>query len=70
MSLLLISALSPFLFRCESVKKEELWDILIYADDLGILAQTEEELQRKVVEWQEALARKGVKVKQRKQSKS
>ena len=33
----------------ESVRKEKILEIL-YADDLGILADTEEELQRRVVE--------------------
>ena len=43
-----------------SIGKEELLELL-YADDLAILAETEEELQRRLVEWQEALDRKGLK---------
>ena len=39
-----------FLELCESVRKEEvLWE-LQYADDLRILAETEKELQRRMVE--------------------
>ena len=38
-----------------------MWELL-YADDLGILAEKEVDLQRRVVEWQEALERKGLKV--------
>ena len=54
---------TPFLFVVvldvlnESVRKEQLW-ALLYADDLGILAQTEYELRRRVVECQEDLERK------------
>ena len=44
-----------------SVEKDKLWELL-YIDDLEILAETEGELQRRVVEWQEALERKGFKV--------
>ena len=46
---------------CESVRNEELSE-LQYVDDLGILAETEEELQGRMVEWQEALERKCIKV--------
>ena len=35
---------------------------LLYADDLGVLSAAEEELQRRVVEWQGTFERKGVKV--------
>ena len=31
----------------------------------GVLAETEEELQRRVVEWQEAIKRKGLKIKEK-----
>ena len=44
-----------------SGKKEVLWE-LQYADDLGILAETEEELRRRMVEWLEVLERKCLKV--------
>ena len=36
------------------------WE-LIFADDIALMAETEEELQRKVINWQEAL-RKGIEV--------
>ena len=44
----------------ESVRKEELRELL-YADDLGILAETEGVLHRRVVERKETLERKGLK---------
>ena len=66
------SALSTFLFVAvldelsESARKEYLWELL-FADDLGILAMTEDELQSRVVEWQEALLEsKGLRVNGRK----
>ena len=37
-----------------------------YAYDLGVLAEGEEELQRRMMEWEEALQRKGLKVSARK----
>ena len=61
------SALSPFLFvlvmdvLSEEIRNEELWELL-YADDLIITAENEEDLQRRIVEWQEALERGGLKV--------
>ena len=50
---------SPVCGSGVSVNKEESWELL-YADDTCILAEKEEELQRKVVEWQEALRRKHI----------
>ena len=56
------SALSPFLFvlvmdvLSEEIRNEELWELL-YAEDLVIIAENEEDLQRRIVEWQEALER-------------
>ncbi|XP_068232180.1 uncharacterized protein [Palaemon carinicauda] len=38
----------------EEIRNEELWELL-YADDLVITAENEEELQRRVVEWQDTL---------------
>ena len=52
------SALISLLF-VECVRKVELSEIM-NADDLGTLAETEEELQRRVVERQEAWERKGL----------
>ena len=34
----------------------------MYADDLGILTETEEELHRRLVKWQEASETKGLKI--------
>ena len=53
------SALCPFLFvlimdvLSEEVRNEELWELL-YTDDLVITAENEEDLQRRVGEWQES----------------
>ena len=53
------SALSPFLsvvvldVFSENARIYELWELL-YADNLGILAETEDELRIRVVKWQEA----------------
>ena len=61
------SALSPFLFvmvmdvLSEEIRDEELWELL-YADDLVITAESEAELQSRIVEWQESLERGGLKV--------
>ncbi|XP_064111415.1 uncharacterized protein LOC135218900 [Macrobrachium nipponense] len=61
------SALSPFLFvlvmgvLSAEIRNEELWELL-YADDLVITAENEEDLQRRVGEWQESLERGGLKV--------
>ena len=57
------SALSPFLFITimdtlpREIRNTIPWE-LIFADDIALMATTEEELQEKVTRWQEAL-RKG-----------
>ena len=45
----------------EEVRNEEVWE-LQYAEDLMITAENEEDLQRRVGEWQESLERGGLKV--------
>ena len=61
------SALSPFLFIVvlDTVTRECRaglpWELL-YADDLAIIAETEEELQRKWLGWQTSMASQGLKV--------
>lgn len=61
------SALSPFLFvlvldvLSENIRRQDKWEML-FADDLVITAETEEELQRRVLEWQERLENGGLKV--------
>ena len=42
-------------------RNDELWELL-NVDDLRMLAEPEEELQRRVVEWQDAVERKRIKV--------
>ena len=62
------SALSPFLFLVvmdtltrELRNNEGLWE-LMFADDLVILADTEEELQERFLAWKGSLERRGLKV--------
>ena len=62
------SALSPFLFLVvidtltrELRNNEGLWELL-FADDLVIIADTEEQLQERFLEWKETLEKKGLKV--------
>ncbi|XP_064118968.1 uncharacterized protein LOC135223976 [Macrobrachium nipponense] len=61
------SALSPFLFvlvmnvLSEEIRNEELWELL-YAKDLVITAENEEDLHRSVGEWQASLERRGLKL--------
>ncbi|XP_068246599.1 ileal sodium/bile acid cotransporter-like [Palaemon carinicauda] len=62
------SALSPFLFLViidtltyELSIREELWE-LIFADDLIIITNSEEELQEMLLAWKRSLERKGLKV--------
>lgn len=62
------SALSPFLFLIvldtitrELRNDEELWELL-FADDLVIVADTEEELQQRFIAWKHNLERRGMKV--------
>ncbi|XP_068229663.1 uncharacterized protein [Palaemon carinicauda] len=45
----------------EDIRNEEFWGLL-YADDLVITTENEEDLQRRVVEWQETLERGGLRV--------
>lgn len=61
------SALSPFLFvtvldTISEEFREGLLKELLFADDLVILAESEEELQGKWLRWQEGMERKGLKV--------
>ncbi|XP_066986819.1 uncharacterized protein [Macrobrachium rosenbergii] len=62
------SALSPFLFiiiidtlTSELRNNDERWDLL-FADDLVIIADAEEELRERFLPWKGALERKGFKV--------
>lgn len=60
------SALSPFLFLVvldvlTEMMDNDFWDLL-YADDLVIMAESENELQQRLVAWQECLERGGLKV--------
>ena len=56
------SALSPFLFinvmdtLTKIVRKEAPWE-LIFADDVALVAKTEEELQERVKDWAEQLGK-------------
>ncbi|XP_064122689.1 uncharacterized protein LOC135226939 [Macrobrachium nipponense] len=45
----------------EEIRNEELWELL-YADDLVITDENEEDLRRRAGEWQESLERGGLKV--------
>ena len=64
------SALSPFLFitvmdtLSAGVERNPME--LIFADDIAQMARTKEELQRKVIRWQEALRKGGLKMNTRK----
>ena len=61
------SALSPLLFILviEEATKEcgggSIWELL-YADDLVLTAESKEEVERKFVDWKQAMARRGMKV--------
>ncbi len=61
------SALSPFLFITimdtlpREIRNTIPWE-LIFADDIALMATTEEELQKKVTRWQEALRKGGLKI--------
>ena len=64
--------MSPFLFLIvldtitqEVREEDELWELL-FADDLVIVADTEEELQQRFLAWKSSLERKGMKVNTRK----
>ncbi|XP_068234253.1 uncharacterized protein [Palaemon carinicauda] len=41
---------------CEELRNEDLWE-LFYGDDMVITAENEEELQRRVIDWQDILER-------------
>ena len=61
------SALSPFLFLVvidtltRELRNNELWELL-FADDLVIIADTEDELRERFLAWKGALERKGLKI--------
>jgi len=61
------SALSPFLFvvvldTISAYFRESLpWELL-FADDLVVMAESEEELQEKCLKWQLGMAKQGLKV--------
>ena len=61
------SALSPLLFVIvmEAISREFrvslLWELL-YADDLAVIAETEEELIKRLNEWQDNVESKGMRV--------
>ena len=65
------SVLSPFLFALvvdtvsESAKRP-LPNDLLYADDLATVAESEEELQERLIQWQENLENKGLRVNSKK----
>ena len=65
------SVLSPFLFALvvdtvsEGAKRPLLNDLL-YADDLAIVTESEEELQERLIQWQENLENKGLRVNSKK----
>ncbi|XP_068208357.1 uncharacterized protein [Palaemon carinicauda] len=45
----------------KEIRNEKLWELL-YADDLVITAENVEDLQRRIVQWQETLERGGLRV--------
>ena len=61
------SALSPLLFAIvidvlsEHLRAEDLWELL-FADDLAIMADSADQLQERLVRWQESMERYGLKV--------
>ena len=61
------SALSPFLFIAimdtltSEIRKTIPWE-LIFSDDIALVVTTEEELQEKVIRWQEVLRKGGLKM--------
>lgn len=60
------SALSQLLFvlvlnmLSENIRRHDKWELL-FVDDLVITAETEEDLQRRILEWQERLENRGLK---------
>ena len=65
------SALSPFLFITvvdaitEEIHGEGFWELL-FADDLVVTARSEDELQNRIIRWQEKLESQGLRVNARK----
>ena len=61
------SALSPLLFAViidvlsEHLRAENLWKLL-FADDLVIMADSEEQLQERLIKWQKSLEQFGLKM--------
>ena len=61
------SALSPLLFvvvmdvLSETIANDDIWELL-YADDLVVMAHSEEDLQCRILEWQESLETRGLRV--------
>ena len=61
------SALSPFLFvlvmdmLSEMIVNDDIWELL-YADNLVVMAYLEEDLQLRILEWQESLETRGLRV--------
>ena len=55
------SALSPLLFVIvmEAIYRELSWELL-YADDLAVIAETEQELIKRLNEWKENVESKGI----------
>ena len=62
------SGLSPLLFVIvmEAISREFRvavpWELLLYADDLAVIAETEEELIKRLNEWKENVESKGMRV--------
>ena len=61
------SALTPFLFvvvmdvLSETIANDDIWELL-YADDLVVMAHSEEDPQLRILEWQESLETRGLRV--------
>ena len=61
------SALTPFLFvvvmdvLSETIANDDIWELL-YADDLVVMAHSEEDLQLRILEWQDSLEIEGLRV--------
>ena len=65
------SALSPLLFAIvidaltEPIRKETPWNML-YADDVALLEETREEVERELERWRDALDKRGLRVRRSK----
>ena len=59
------SVLTPFLFvlvmdmLSEMIASVDIWELL-YADDLVVMAHSEEDLQLRILEWQDSLETRGL----------